>query len=91
MKKQKSTETDFHRLESMNENEIDYSDSPATTKEFWDDAEVMMPAPKKHISLRLDEDVIAFFKRDGNGYQTKINAVLKTYVHSHSNSKKKAS
>ncbi|MES2614640.1 MAG: BrnA antitoxin family protein [Bdellovibrionota bacterium] len=89
MKKQKPTKTDFHRLETMKGDEIDYSDLPATTQEFWDDSEVMMPAPKKHISLRLDQDVVEFFKRDGQGYQSKINAVLKTYVFSQE--KKKAS
>lgn len=89
MKKQKPTKTDFKRLESMQDNDIDYSDLPSTQKEFWDDAEVMMPVPKKHISLRLDQDVIDFFKRNGQGYQSKINAVLKTYVFSHT--KKKAS
>ena len=89
MKKQKSMKTDSRRLEKMSDNEIDYSDSAPTTTEFWDDAEVIMPTTKKHISLRLDEDVITFFKKNGYGYQTKINAVLKSYVHSHS--KKKAS
>lgn len=82
MKKQKYTKTDFHRLEKMDDSEIDYSDSSATTKDFWDDAEVVTPTSKKHISLRLDEDVIEFFKKNGQGYQTKINAVLKSYVHS---------
>ena len=65
----------------MKDEDIDYSDSPATTKEFWDDAEVVMPVSKKHISLRLDEDIIDFFKENGSGgYQTKINAVLKSYI-----------
>jgi uncharacterized protein (DUF4415 family) len=35
---------------------------------------------KKHISLRLDSDVYEFFKRDGRGYQTRINAVLRLYL-----------
>lgn len=89
MKKQKSIKTDFQRLEEMANSEIDYSACPATTQDFWDGAEVIMPATKKHISLRLDDEVIAFFKKDGQGYQTKINAVLKSYVNSQR--KKKAS
>lgn len=38
--------------------------------------------PKKPISIRLDEDVIGYFKRNGKGYQSRINAVLKKYVRS---------
>jgi hypothetical protein len=41
---------------------------------------VTLPAPKPPISIRLDADVLAFFKARGKGYQTHINAVLKAYV-----------
>ena len=40
----------------------------------------MMPVPKKQISLRIDQDIFDFFKKGGDGYQTKINAVLRSYV-----------
>ncbi|MBS0165944.1 MAG: BrnA antitoxin family protein [Nitrospira sp.] len=43
-----------------------------------------MPSVKTHLSLRLDEDVVEWFKRQGAGYQTKINAVLRSYVQAHS-------
>jgi uncharacterized protein (DUF4415 family) len=39
-----------------------------------------MPAAKTHLSLRLDEDVVDWFKRQGAGYQTRMNAVLRAYV-----------
>lgn len=91
MKKQKNTKTDFQRLKKMSDKEIDYSDIPTTTQDFWDDAEVVMPVPKEHVSLRLDADIIHFFKKDGRGYQSKINAVLKSYVSAHSKRKKKVS
>ena len=39
-----------------------------------------MPDAKQAISIRLDRDIIEFFKRTGRGYQTKINAVLRSYV-----------
>lgn len=41
---------------------------------------ILWPGPKKQITLRLDPDVLAFFRKTGKGYQTSINAVLKKYV-----------
>ena len=59
---------------------IDFSDIPETTSEFWEDAEVKMPVEKTAISIRLDKDILEFFKKQGKGYQSKINAVLRSYV-----------
>jgi len=53
------------------------SDLPA---EFWDDAELVAPAPKRAVSIRLDEDVVEWFRRSGPRYQTRMNAVLRMYV-----------
>ena len=47
---------------------------------FWENASVIMPVPKQAISIRLDEDVVAFFKTSGPGYQSRINAVLRSYM-----------
>ncbi|MDA0963014.1 MAG: BrnA antitoxin family protein [Proteobacteria bacterium] len=38
------------------------------------------PAPKSAISLRVDPDVLAFFKSGGKGYQTRMNAILRAYM-----------
>jgi uncharacterized protein (DUF4415 family) len=46
----------------------------------WSDAEVVVADTKQAISIRLDRDIVEFFKRTGPGYQTKINAVLRSYV-----------
>jgi uncharacterized protein (DUF4415 family) len=46
----------------------------------WSGAEVVVPAAKQAISIRLDGDIVEFFKRTGPGYQTKINAVLRSYM-----------
>jgi uncharacterized protein (DUF4415 family) len=46
----------------------------------WSSAEVVIPAAKRAISIRLDGEIVEFFKRTGPGYQTKINAVLRAYV-----------
>ncbi len=46
----------------------------------WSGADVVIPETKQAISIRLDRDIVEFFKRTGPGYQTKINAVLRSYV-----------
>ena len=46
----------------------------------WSEAELVLPESKQAISIRLDKDIIPFFKHKGPGYQTKINAVLRSYV-----------
>ena len=47
--------------------------------DFWAEA-VVVPGPKKAISLRVDQDVLEWFKETGPRYQTRMNAVLRTYV-----------
>jgi uncharacterized protein (DUF4415 family) len=54
--------------------------APIAGDEFWKNARVVLPVPKQAISIRLDEDVLAFFKDSGPGYQSRINAVLRSYV-----------
>ena len=47
---------------------------------FWDTAKPLAVAPKEQITLRLDADVLEHFRGTGKGYQSRINAVLKSYV-----------
>jgi uncharacterized protein (DUF4415 family) len=56
----------------------------------WSDAVLVMPARKKAISIRVDEEVLDFFKRDGEGYQRRMNAVLRSYMLQKSKPKKRA-
>jgi uncharacterized protein (DUF4415 family) len=46
----------------------------------WSEAVLVMPPKKKAISIRVDEDVLDFFRREGAGYQRRINAVLRSYM-----------
>ena len=62
------------------DNEIDFSDMPETNETFWKNAEVVWPKEQESISIRLDTDIVSFFKSQGRGYQTKINAVLRSYI-----------
>ena len=67
------------RLARQPDDEIDYSDIPPLTDDFWKNA-VSNPfyrPVKKQITLRLDADVIAWLRVQGKGYQTKANALLR--------------
>ncbi len=76
--------TNIERLRTMTDDEIDFSDIPRTTPEMWAKGIVrkgLKPIPKKRqLTLRLDEEIVDFFKTDGDGYQTRINALLRAYV-----------
>jgi uncharacterized protein (DUF4415 family) len=49
---------------------------------FWENAQVVMPQHKVQITLKLDPDVLQFFRKGGRGVNTRINAVLKSFVES---------
>ena len=66
-------------LSEMPDGEIDYGDIPPLDDAFWARA---VPNPffkpiKKHASVRIDADVLAWLKSQGKGYQTRINAILR--------------
>ena len=64
----------------MSDTEIDLSDIPKLGPTFFREAKLRMPGKKESISLRLDPDVLDWFKAQGKGYQTRINAVLRMYM-----------
>ena len=74
---------DLGRLRRMTEAEIrrtvppELADLPA---DFWDEGELVVPTAKQAISLRVDEDVLDWFKQTGPRYQTRMNAVLRSYM-----------
>ena len=74
------TPEELERFDNIADEEIDTSDIPEYGEDFWKDARVEMPRPKKAVTIRLDPEVLAWFKNQGKGYQTRINAVLKAYV-----------
>ena len=90
MKRQDITQksqTDWERLDSMNDDQIDFSDSPELTPEMFARAVVrrgLKPSPgKTQLTLRVDDDVLKWFKSQGRGYQTRINALLRAYMEAH--------
>jgi uncharacterized protein (DUF4415 family) len=79
------SETDWARLDAMTDEEIEQAaaddpDNPPWTDEDWANARVVWPQGKAPVTLRLDRDIIAWFKLQGSGYQTRINAVLRGFV-----------
>ncbi len=77
--------TDWKRIDAMRDEDIDFSDSPELGPEFFKNA-ILWPGPKQQITLRLDPDILKFFRTQGRGYQTTINAVLRKYVEARKNS-----
>ena len=75
--------TDWERLEKMSDADIDFSDIPELDADFFRNAKVRMPRTKRAVSIRLDQDVLAWFQEQGRGYQTRMNAVLRAYMQAH--------
>jgi len=71
--------TNWNRVDKLRDSEIDFSDVPELGQGFFSTA-IRWPGKKKQITLRLDPDVLTFFRKHGRGYQTTINAVLRRYM-----------
>ena|SRR5579863_8159367 len=76
--------TDYERLDRMPDSEVERvaandADGPPMTDEEWAQGEIRRPI-KIPVGLKLDDDVLGWFKAQGRGYQTRINAVLRRYV-----------
>jgi len=67
----------------MKDSDIDLTDIPELDADFFRRAKVRMPKGKQSVSLRIDRDVLNWFRRQGRGYQTRMNAVLRAYVEAH--------
>ncbi|MCP5420159.1 MAG: BrnA antitoxin family protein [Gammaproteobacteria bacterium] len=68
---------------AMPDEQIDYSDAPNRPDAVWVKAAAELPHTKQQITLRLDAEVLEFFKHTGKRYQSRINAVLRAYVEAH--------
>ena len=75
--------TDWERLRKLTDAEIEASiaNDPDWSDDWnWGEAVLVIPPKKKAISIRVDEDVLDYFKKEGAGYQRRINAVLRSYM-----------
>lgn len=86
--------TDWAAVDALTDEAIETAarrEADASTPDFdWDEAVPLPPQKKKAISIRVDEDVLAFFRKGGEGYQKRINAVLRSYVQQKIKPKKRA-
>jgi len=75
------TEEEMQALRDLRDEDIDFSDIPLQTGGGWRRVSELVPAEnKQQVTLRLDADVIAFFRATGRRYQSRMNAVLRDYV-----------
>ena len=72
--------TDWVRVRRERAAGIEPEPDPDEGEFDWSTARVVMPPRKSAISIRLDNDVLDFFKSQGNGYQTRINRALRIYI-----------
>jgi len=81
----KMTAAQMKRLRTMKDDDIDFSDAPASPRDaVWTRPGALVPeGNKKQITVRLDADVLEFFRKTGTRYQSRINAALREYMKAH--------
>jgi hypothetical protein len=83
----RGTGTDWNKLRRRSSAQIRRGiqsdpDAQVTDENFWKDAKIVLPMPKKMVTMRLDTDLLRWFRRR-RGYQTRINAILRAYMDAH--------
>lgn len=82
MNKRYDHELSLDQLAALPDDQIDRSDIPELDEDFFARAKLTKPSPKRQVTIRFDADVLEWFKAQGKGYQSRINAVLRAYVQS---------
>ncbi|MEH2058288.1 MAG: BrnA antitoxin family protein [Nostoc sp.] len=75
-----TSHTDWAALEAMMDEDIDYSDIPPLSDEFFENATLRIPATRASDLIELDSEVITWFRKQGAEYKTLINSVLRRYI-----------
>ena len=80
----RKSRTDWKRVDALQDSAIDFTDTPELTPEMFARAVVrrgLKPVNRKtQLTLRIDGDVLEWYRRQGKGYQTLINALLRAYM-----------
>lgn len=85
----KRTTVDWSESDALTDEDIaaavrdDPDAAPLLDDDWFDKAHVVAPPAKAPINIRLDQDVLDFFRAEGTGYQTRINSVLRAYMEHH--------
>ncbi len=81
------SQTDWQRLETMSDEDIDFSDCPEITPEMFAKAIIRRGLPttkaRDQVTIGIDSDVLEWFKSRGQGYQAQINQLLRAYMEAH--------
>lgn len=72
--------TDWDKIAMMTDDEIDYSDIPPLTDSFFERAKLVIPKDQAQQIIRIDPDVLDWFKAQSQEYQSTINRVLRTHI-----------
>jgi uncharacterized protein (DUF4415 family) len=80
-----TSRTNWAALESNSEENIDYSDIPPLTDEFFEQATLRIPTNEAHNLVQLDPDVKQWFQAQGEQYKTLVNSVLRQYIENNKN------
>jgi len=85
--KRKDSLTDWHKVDTMTEQQLEAAiatdDGERDFVLDWTKAELVLPESKLSVNLRLDKEIVDFFKEQGKGHISKMQAVLKAYVDAH--------
>jgi uncharacterized protein (DUF4415 family) len=76
----KKSLTDWEKIDGIADEDIDFSDIPELDDDFFKNARIVLPKPKIPITLRVEPDVLEWYKSTGEKYQTLMHAVLKEYA-----------
>lgn len=79
----KRSRTNWEKIDALRDKDIDFSDIPKQGKAFFKRAVLKLPEAKTAVTMRLDRQVLDWFKAKGPGYQTRINALLRAYMEAH--------
>ena len=78
----KSIKSDLAKIDAMTDSDIDYSDNHELGHEFFEKNTIPWPPSKKQLTIQLDEEVLEWIKKQGKGYQTRINRILRAAMDS---------
>jgi uncharacterized protein (DUF4415 family) len=78
--KRSGTKSDLKKVDRVREEQIDYSEIPELDDAVFAQPLVEWPPKKETITMRVDSDVLGWFKQQGSGYQTRMNLVLRHYM-----------
>src|SRR4051812_26437238 len=80
-RRREGTQTDWTRVDALTEDELEASiDYEVEGYPLWETMRAIPDPRKQQLTVRLDRDVIDWFKAQGPGYQTRMNAVLRSYM-----------